>query len=292
MHRPEKPPGWIRGHKKSLLLIGVASVAVIAILVWALRPRRALPPYIAVGNGRIEATEYDVATKLAGHLADLGPHEGDMVQKDAVVGHIEASEVNAQWESSRSQARSAADALRKAEDNLRSAESQYEYARATLARTEYLRSTHATTGDKLDRDRSSFRQAKANLSAAHAQVEQGHSDEAAAHSSASSVGSRASEAYLKAPVTGRVLYRVLEPGAMLDVGGKVLTLLDLTDVYITVFLPTEQVGKLHVGDEARVVVDALPGEVIPARVRFVSPRNQFTPREVETRKERDKLMFR
>jgi HlyD family secretion protein len=284
---------WIGSHKKLLSLISVAIVAGVVVAVWLVRSKRALPDYIAAGNGRIEATEYDVATKLAGRLAELGPHEGDTVQMNTVVGRIAAEEETAQWASSKSEAQASADGLRKAKDNLRSAESQYTLAQKTLARTKYLTSLHASTGDKLDRDTTSMRQAEADLAAARAQVEQARSNVAAAHSSAASVGSRVSESLLKAPpITGRVLFRVVEPGVVLSVGSKVLTVLDLNDMYMTVFLATEQVGRVAVGDEARVVLDALPHEVIPARVRFVSPRNQFTPREVETRKERDKLMFR
>ncbi|MDD1649585.1 MAG: HlyD family efflux transporter periplasmic adaptor subunit, partial [Methylococcaceae bacterium] len=75
-------------------------------------------------------------------------------------------------------------------------------------------------------------------------------------------------------------------------GGKALTLLDLSDVYMTIFLPTEQAGKINIGSDARILLDALPGVVIPATVSFVAPRAQFTPKEVETQTEREKLMFR
>jgi HlyD family secretion protein len=299
MAKPEKVSkwvgarkSWIGAHRTAAFLIGLAGIAVVALIVWAVWPKRGLPSYIVVGNGRIEATEYDVATKLTGRLADLAPHEGDMVQAGAVVGRIAAREENAEWASSKSQAQSSTDALRRAQDNLRSAESQYSLAQVTLKRTQYLRTLHASTGDKLDRDTSSMRQAEANLSAARAQVQGARSDVAAARSTAERAGSHASEAFLLAPVTGPVLYRVVEPGTMLSAGSKVLTVLDMNDMYMTVFLPTEQAGKLSVGDEARVVLDALTHQVMPARVRFVSPRNQFTPREVETRRERDKLMFR
>jgi HlyD family secretion protein len=89
-----------------------------------------------------------------------------------------------------------------------------------------------------------------------------------------------------------VLHRIVEPGAMLAVGGKVLTVLDLSDLWMNVYFPTDKVGKISVGDEAKIVLDALPDQPIPARVTFVSPKNQFTPREVETHNEREKLMFR
>ena len=87
-------------------------------------------------------------------------------------------------------------------------------------------------------------------------------------------------------------YRLAEPGEVLPAGGKVLTLLDLTDVYMTIFLPTSQVGRVNLGAEARIIFDAAPEYVVPASVSFVAPRAQFTPKEVETHSEREKLMFR
>ncbi|MEI9892521.1 MAG: HlyD family efflux transporter periplasmic adaptor subunit [Chthoniobacter sp.] len=79
---------------------------------------------------------------------------------------------------------------------------------------------------------------------------------------------------------------------MLAAGGKVVTLIDITDVYMTFFLPTAEAGQLLYGGDARIVLDVLPGRPIPATVSFVSPTAQFTPKEVETRSEREKLMFR
>jgi HlyD family secretion protein len=72
----------------------------------------------------------------------------------------------------------------------------------------------------------------------------------------------------------------------------VVTVLELSDVYMTVFLPTEEAGRALIGSEGRIVLDAAPHLVIPAAVSFVAPRAQFTPKEVETRAEREKLMFR
>ena len=87
-------------------------------------------------------------------------------------------------------------------------------------------------------------------------------------------------------------YRLAEPGEVVAAGGRVLTLLNLTDVYMTVYLPTASVGRVFINAEARIVLDAAPDLVIPASVSFVAADAQFTPREVETRSERDKLMFR
>jgi HlyD family secretion protein len=72
----------------------------------------------------------------------------------------------------------------------------------------------------------------------------------------------------------------------------VLNLVDLGDVYMTFFLPTAQAGRVAIGSEVRLVLDAWPQAVIPARATFVANVAQFTPKTVETAEERQKLMFR
>jgi HlyD family secretion protein len=89
-----------------------------------------------------------------------------------------------------------------------------------------------------------------------------------------------------------VQYRVAQPGEVLGAGGKVLNLVDLTDVYMIFFLPERQAGRVALGSEVRLVIDAAPQYVIPARVSYVASVAQFTPKTVETASEREKLMFR
>jgi HlyD family secretion protein len=79
---------------------------------------------------------------------------------------------------------------------------------------------------------------------------------------------------------------------VLGAGGRALNLMDLSDVYMTFFLPTEQAGKVALGSDIRLVIDALPNYVIPAKASFVASVAQFTPKTVETESERLKLMFR
>ena len=97
---------------------------------------------------------------------------------------------------------------------------------------------------------------------------------------------------LKAPRDGRVQYRVAQPGEVLAAGGKVLNMIDLDDVYMTFFLPTDWAGRVKLGAEVRLVLDAAPQFVIPAKVTFVADVAQFTPKTVETAEERQKLTFR
>ena len=97
---------------------------------------------------------------------------------------------------------------------------------------------------------------------------------------------------LIAPMDGRVQYRIAEAGEVLSSGGRVLNLVDLTDVYMTFFLPEGIAGKVAIGADARILLDALPDVAIPAKISFVASTAQFTPKTVETQIERQKLMFR
>ena len=83
-----------------------------------------------------------------------------------------------------------------------------------------------------------------------------------------------------------------QPGEVIGNGGKVLTLIDLSEVYMNFFLPETVAGRLAIGSEVRLVLDAAPQYVFPAKVSFVASEAQFTPKTVETTTERQKLVFR
>lgn len=270
-----------------LLLLGAAAVH-----LWLDSADPALPPGIAAGNGRLEATETDVATKVAGRLSAVHVREGESVARDHAVAELDADSLKAQLRSAEAQVRQARAALQESRAGLASAQSQRKLALVTLERTQDLVKKGFVTGSKLDQDRSSLQTADAAVAAAQSRVGEVASAIAAAEAKVEELRIALQDTTLKAPVSGRVLYRLAEPGEVIAAGGKVLTLLDMADVYMSIYLPAGEAGKIGVGDPARIVLDALPDQAIPARVAFVAPRAQFTPKEVETRNEREKLMFR
>jgi len=92
--------------------------------------------------------------------------------------------------------------------------------------------------------------------------------------------------------SGRVQYLIHRVGEVVGAGERIGTVLDLKDVYMTIYLPAAQAGQLALGDEARMTLDPFPQYVVPATVSFVATDAQFTPKTVETAEERAKLMFR
>src|SRR5690554_5453394 len=244
----------------SKLLLALLIVAVIAAAVWYLMPNGdELPEHIASGNGRIEATEVDIATRIPGRLESFEVREGDMVEAGQLLAVMDTDE-------------------RK--------------ARAELARIETLVDRGHASREQLDRTRTAAETAGAALQAARVQVASADAGIESARAAIRQIQTNIDDSQLSTPVGGRVLYRLAEPGEVLAGGGKVATVLDVTDVYMTIFLPTAQAGKVRVGSEARIILDALPDYVVPAEVSFVAAEAQFTPKSVETRSEREKLMFR
>ncbi|MBK1636008.1 HlyD family secretion protein [Rhodovulum adriaticum] len=278
--------------KKTILALVLVVLAAGAGLVTLSGGGSDLPDGLASGNGRIEAAQVDVATKIAGRLSEVFVAEGDLVQPGQELARIDTAQLNAQL------MRAQAD-IASAESQVAAAKAQVEEARARLilaekelARAESLVDQGHTSAEVYDTRLSATAVARANLAAAEANQISAERAVDAARAAAQEVQSTIDDAVLNAPAVGRVLYQLAEPGEVLGSGGKVLTLVDLSDVYMEIFLPSSQAHRVGIGTEARVVLDILDDIAIPATVSFVSPESQFTPKEVETREERDKLMFR
>src|SRR5262249_27909100 len=134
--------------------------------------------------------------------------------------------------------------------------------------------------------------AAAAIATALAQIKEQEANIEAVKASIQRVQSDINDSTLRSPRDGRVQYKVAQVGEAVGAGADVLNVVDLSDVYMTFFLPTENAGKVKVGNEARIVLDAAPQYVIPAYISYVADVAQFTPKTVETKTEREKLMFR
>jgi HlyD family secretion protein len=260
--------------------------------VWWQDHRNALPDYIASGNGRIEAEEVHVATKYAGRVAEVLVNEGDRVAAGQVLARMDTAELRAELAAARAGVAQAEENVAEARAQIVQQESALKFAQQELERAQTLVGKGHISQQQADQRQTERDTARATLDAARARLASTRRAVEAAQAQAERIETQLAESTLAAPRAGRVQYRLAEPGEVLASGGRVVTLLDLTDVYMTIFLPTADIGRLLVGSEARIVLDAVPQFVIPAQVSFISAEAQFTPREVETRSEREKLMFR
>jgi HlyD family secretion protein len=209
-----------------------------------------------------------------------------------VVGRLDADDLRAQLRAAEAQVVQAQKAVDETRAGVRKSKADATLAGKTLKRSEELVGRGFISRNKLDSDQTGMEGAMAGMAQASSRVAEAEAAVATAQARVDSLRATLNDTSLKAPISGRVLYRLAEAGEVLAAGGKALTLVDLSDMYMTVYLPTDKAGQVALGAEARIVLDALAEQAIPATVSFVAPKAQFTPREVETRSEREKLMFR
>ena len=308
---------WLRrlGVVLAALLLGGA-----AYYGWRAAQSRGPGAGFVSGNGRVEAVEIDIASRQAGRIAEILVDEGDLVRGGQVVARMDLQSLQAQRDESVVREQQARDAvagaqaqlaMRRAEEAAAAAMvvqrlSELEAAERRLRRSTALAGKGAIATQELDDDharvrsigaaveaaRAQHRAAGAAVASAQAQVIGARSAVLAAEATTARVDADLQEGVLTAPRAGRIQYRLAQPGEVVAGGGKVLNLIDLTDVYMSFFVPEAAAGRIALGTEVRLQLDAAPDFVVPATVSYVASVAQFTPKTVETASERQKLMFR
>ncbi|WP_026304122.1 HlyD family secretion protein [Kaistia granuli] len=311
----------MRNARSYWLIVGLIVVlGATALYSWQRSRSDALPKSIASANGRIAAVEIDISAKSPGRVKEILADEGDFVRAGDVLARMDTAQLQAQRRQAEAQLRRARVAVdtanllvtqrqaerRTAEAVLGQRQAERDATEQRFKRSEKLAASNTISQQTLDDDRAAERGAAAAVAAAEAQL--AASDAAintaralvvdaqaamdAAGAATEAIDTEIDDATLRAPRDGRVQYRVIEPGEVLGSGGRVINLVDLEDVYMTFFLPTAEAGRVAIGSEVRLIMDAAPQYVIPAKATYVADVAQFTPKTVETDEERQKLMFR
>lgn len=303
-------------------LLRAAVLGIAGWLAWSyfVSLREVEPAHIFHSNGRIEAVEINIAAKLPGRVTQITVQEGEFVQRGQLLATLDTASIEAQIHQAAAQLRQAQSAVAAAQSQVTLRESELAAAQAVLvqrnaelklaesrfSRTKQLANQGSMSQQDLDNAQAALIGAQAAISATQAQVKAAETAIQAAQTAVQGAESsvEAAQAILErlkveladtellAPRDGRVQFIVARPGEVVGAGGRILNLIDLRDVYMTFFLPTAVVGKLALGSEARIVLDAAPNYVIPASISYISDEAQFTPKTVETQLEREKLMFR
>ena len=218
----------------------------------------ALPPGFASGNGRVESVQVDVTTKEPGRVETILVHEGDMVKAGQVVAKMDT--VTLEAELARAQATVAEEEAKglEVEADIAQAESQLKLAEVEFARERNLLARKATSREDYDIKDTLAKTRRAALDGEKARLNTAQKSVEAAKAEAATIQSRIDDMTLKSTVEGRVLYRLAEEGEVLGTGGKVLTLVNLGDVYMEIYLPAQDAVKAKLGADARIVLDVAP----------------------------------
>ena len=267
-------------------------------------------------SGHIEATETDLGFKVPGKIAAIHFEEGQEVKAGEVVAELESQDLRRELEAAQARQEAARANLTKLEAGYRPEEVRQAKAAAAQAQADYnekakdfrriqnlfeRRTVPATTRDKAEAAylmaKEALRQTQENyallksgyrredIDAARAEFRQ-------AEASLELAQTRLGYATITSPVTGVVLARPMEPGQVAAVGATVLTLGDLDNAYFEGYIPETDLARVRYEQKAAVTTDAYPGKRYPAWVSYISAKAEFTPKSVETFKERVTLVYR
>jgi HlyD family secretion protein len=254
--------------------------------------QRALPAGIIGRNGQIEAEEIAIATKYAGRIAEMKFMEGDEVKGGQVLARMDTSETEASLRAQKAITAQRIQDRDSAASQLRQREAEFDLAKSEFDRGTALLAADAISRQRVDQQRTRVSTTQDAVAVAKSAVQAAEAAIAASNAEEQRMQHQIDDATLIAPKPGRVLYKTAQAGETLPAGGQVGSLLDLSNVYLTMFLTSAESARASLGTQARIVIDAVPDRPIPAVVSFISPRAQYTPKQVETQEERERMMFR
>src|SRR4029079_7246421 len=224
----------------------VAIVAFIGVK-YAMKRRNALPEGIASGNGRIEGKLIDVAAKEPLRVKDILVDEGALVKPGQVLAHLDTVTLDSQLAEANAAVQAAEEKLAVARANIVKQKSEIDLADVEADRSHRLVQQGAGSQRELDVRKTKVETTKAGLSEVEAMLATATQSVEVARKNAATIQTRIDDATLRSPVMGRVPYRLAEPGEVLAAGGKALTLVNMDDIYMEIFLPSEQAAAVKIG---------------------------------------------
>ena len=228
-------------------------------------------------SGTIEITEVEASSKLAGRIEKLLVDEGDSVLKDQVLIELETKELQAQLKQAQA-------AYQVSLAQLAQSKSNSENLKTNLERTRQLFKAGSATQQQLDDQETKYQMAKDQLSSATHLTEQNKA-------SIELIQVNIDNSVIKSPINGLVLSKNTEIGEVVMPGSSLLTLGDLYHPWVKIYIKETDLGKVKLGQKAQVKIDTYPDKVFEGKVTYISSQAEFTPKNIQTKEERVKLVF-
>ena len=276
------------------------------------------------GNGRatvsvagtIEAIQVDVSAKIAGRIAERPVNEGDRVSAGQLLVRLDEAEQAAEVRRQEAAVRTAQatlndlvsgarrEEIEDARAALQSATATREWTERDYRRAEGLFRQTLIAAQEVDRARQAYEVAAAQEKSARQklllleagsrpdQIEAARGQLAQARNALDLAKTRLKEMTIFSPLDGVVLRKNLEVGELANPGVPILTLMKPSDIWVRAYVPEEEIGRIKVGNKALIAVDAYPARRFPGRITEIASEAEFTPRNVQTKKERVNLVFR
>lgn len=293
----------------------IAGAAVLAAILYFTVFRNGDSDRVLVASGTVEATEAALGFQTPGRIERVGPSEGDRVRAGDELAWLDRTELDARRAQAVAQlgaaravlaeleAGSRSEELAQAREAARAAEQRYADARRDLDRVQRLFQGGAVSQEALDKATLALEVATAQRDQAAQQyqlVQTGPRPEritaqralaAQAQAAVQQADAALANAVIKAPFDGVVTVRDREPGETVGAGAPVLTIMNLSDRWVRIYIREDRIGAVHIGQPATITADTYPGKEYGGSVSFISSEAEFTPRNVQTTEERVKLVY-
>jgi len=290
--------------RKAIPLILILLGATIYVYFAHIRPSREVDPTVRA-TGSIEADEVSVSPKMPGRIAAIAAAEGEKVRAGAALVTFDCAELEARVEQARAQVEQARAVLaqaqaasRQARSQMRPLEVQRKSAERERARTENLKAVDSVSGYAVDQASTAVEAAsgqigvvKSGAAVADRAVAVAAAQVALAEKGVAAVEVQRSECSLLAPADGVVLARNYEPGEIALPGASILEIGQLDRVHTWIYVANAEVGRVHIGQKVELVADTYPGRAFVGTVVRVNERAEFTPKSIQTKDDRTRLVF-
>lgn len=301
--------------KKRIILV-VLVLAAGAAAWWFARGKHADPSGPLQLYGNVDIREVNLGFRVSGRVLEVLRDEGDPVAAGDVLARLDSVPYEREVQQAQAQAASARARLQlleagnrpqeiaRARADVREREVALANAQRIFQRQQELFSTNAISIQERDDAEAAYHEADARLKSAREllnllesgfraeDIAQGKAELARAEAALASAELRLADTVLKAPSPGVVLTRAQEPGAILQTGATVLTVSLARPVWVRAFIPEPELGRIHPGSRVEVRTDTHPDRPFAGTVGYISPRAEFTPKNVETAELRTSLVYR
>lgn len=250
-----------------------------------------LPEQVVYGNGHIEGTEVKVAAEVAGRVVESALVEGREVTKGDPLVRLDDTDLNLELRSAEAEIAALKAERERVVSELEVWRHHLRTAERDLLRYRELRERNTAPPQRVEQAENTFREAQGRVAALESQIDAVEKRTAAALAEQQLIANRLSKTRITAPIDGTVLVKAVESGEFLQTGQTVAVLIDLSKMELKVFIPEKDIGKIKLGDEAQVQVDAFQDQRFAAAVSRVDPQAQFTPRDIHLPEERVRMVF-
>lgn len=277
-------------------------------------------------SGTIETTQANLSFQVPGRVVKVNVQEGQSVTKDQIIAELDRAEFESRYEQAKANldraqktkqqletvldinkntlpsevaratanVKSVKDTLKDAEKNYQRFEDLFSKGVITEKERDTMKLTYEVAKSRLVESESMLKLAQGNL----AKIDAVKQDVAVASAQINSINASLNQAsiqlaytQLKSPMDGIITSRNIEPGETVNSGREVITISDLSRVDLKIFVDETEIGKVKPGQKVDVKVDTFPGKTYTGTVSFISPEGEFTPKIIQTKKERVKLVY-